>query len=159
MTSRTLSNKQIKSLDFQIDHLYKSIRKTVDTQSYLDVVWNEQLFSGFGESLRIVTNYSLFMDWHRDTQRTQVFDKYLLHYAIGKDPASILEKQIKIKQFGREIDPIETDVTTETLKQAIDDYKMPYKKIRSIAISLAEAKDFTGIVSALGYVREKYKGL
>ena len=157
MTRRPLSTEQIEALDFQTDHLYKSFRRTVETQSYQDAVWNRELFTALGKSLSAATNYSAFMDWHRDAARTPVFDKYLLHYALGDTPSFTLEKKIQYKQFGHDSEAKRTDVTLSTLKQAIDNRRVPYRKIQSMAMSLADAHDFAGIVEALEYVREKYQ--
>ncbi len=157
MTNRALSNEQTEALDFQTDQLYESFRRTVKTQHHLDAVWNKEIFIVFGRSLSVATDYSNFMKWKRDTARTPVFDKYLLHYALGSIPSDILNHQIQSRQFGHESEAEETDVTPNTLKRAIDNSKIPYRKIESMAISLAYAHDFAGIVDVLGYAREKYQ--
>ncbi|MBS3168872.1 hypothetical protein J4210_00145 [Candidatus Woesearchaeota archaeon] len=157
MTSRTLSNEQIEALDFQTDQLYESFRRTVETQSPQDAVWGQELFAAFGKSLSVVTNYSAFMDWSRNTARTPVFDKYLLFYALGSTPSLTLEQQIQARQFGHESEAKKTDVTPEALKQTIDDSNVPYTKIQFRARSLADAHNFTGIVDALEYARERYQ--
>ena len=157
MGSRTLSTKQIEALDFQTDQLYESFRRTVETRSPQDAVWNTELFGAFETSLGVATSRSAFMDWNRDARRTPVFDKYLLYYALGNTPSYILEKQIKARPHSHDSEAKETDVTLDTLKQAIDNTQVPYEKIRVMAMYLAEAHDFAGIVDALGYAREKYQ--
>jgi hypothetical protein len=156
MTSKTLSSEQTKTLDFQTDHLYESFKRTIETQCHQDAIWNKELFTTFAKSLSIATNYSNFMNWNRDTIRTPIFDKYLLHYALGNIPSMILEEQILQRQFGLAYEAKKTNVTLDILKEAINNTRMPYKKIQPIALSLANAKNFTGIVNALEYVREKY---
>ena len=157
MTSKTLSKEQIKALEFQTNQLYESFRRTVDTQVHQDAIWNRELFTAFGKSLSDATNYSAFMDWNRDSQRASVFDKYLLHYALGSTPSFTLEQVTRARQHGHEFPTKETEVIADTLKQAIDNPKVPYSRIQLMAMSLGDAHDFAGVVSALGYVREKYQ--
>lgn len=157
MTSRTLSKEEIQSLEFQTDQLYESFRRAVETQVHQDAVWSKELFAAFGKSLSIITNYSAFIDWKRGAQITPVFDKYLLHYAIGSNPSFTLEQVTHSRELGHEFPANETEFTAEALRQAIDNPKVTYSKIQFMAMSLGNSHDFAGIVSALEYAREKYQ--
>ena len=156
MTSKTLSNEQIQALEFQTDQLYEAFRRAVKSQVRQDAVWLRELFGAFGTSLIAATNYSAFMNWGRDAQRTSVFDKYLLHYALGSNPSYSLEQLTEARQLGHEPTAKETEVTADTLRQAIDNSRAPYSKIQVMAMSLGDAHKFAEIVSALRYVREKH---
>lgn len=157
MTRRTLSEEQIKALDFQTDQLYASFRRAVETQVYQDAVWNKELFEAFGKSLKEATNYSVFTNWNRDTARAQIFDRYLLLYALGNISSIKLEEQVIVRDHGWGLEARATEVTADTLKQAIDNNKVPYARIGLMVMKLAEAHDFAGIVKAMGYVQEKYQ--
>lgn len=157
MASRTLTKEQRGSLDFQTDQLYESFRRTLDTQSHQEAIWNNGLFKAYEKSLNAATNYSAFMDWKRDTKRALVFDKYILHYAVGSNSSHNLEQDIQFKQFGHGSKAKETDVTVDSLKKAIDNNKVSYHIIQSMVMSLTNAHDFAGIADVLGYVREKHQ--
>src|SRR3989339_520975 len=90
MTSQTLTDEQVKALDFQVDQLYHTFKRALETQSYQDAVWSQESFAAFGKSLIEATNHSAIMRWRRDTKRAGVFDKYLLTYALGYGPSGKL---------------------------------------------------------------------
>lgn len=153
MTSTRLTQEQIGALDFQTEQLYKSFTRAVVSRSLQDAVWSRELFTAFGRSLEYATNFSAFMDWHRNSQRTPVFDKYLLHYAIGSVSAIDLERNLQTSRP----EAINTDVVAvDDLKRAIDG-KEPYRRIQTMAMSLSAEGDYDGILDVLQYVRKKFQ--
>ena len=156
MTSKTLSKEQIQALEFQTDQIYESFKRAVDTQNIQDAIWLNGLFSAFDESLHEVTTPFAWVNWKRESLETPIFDKYLLYYAIGHSPSNILEELVQIRQYGHDYPAKETHFTVDNLKQYIDNTKGSYSKIQDVSISLGEAHKFSGIIDALGYVRDKY---
>lgn len=160
MAKNSLSNEQIASLEYQIDQLYSSFERAVITKQSFDATWSCNMFLAYDETLNEFTN-STHHKWSRSrhSKRARVFDKYLLYFTIGKTTLSNLEKQEydKLNKLNGEDKPAEKcDASFDILKKAIDDDKKSYSNIQTIAMKMAMAHDYAGILQAFEYIREKY---
>jgi hypothetical protein len=160
MTSRTLTNEQKSSLDFQTDQLYESLKRAVNTQVNEDTIWVYGLLKTFGKSLDAATNHSGFRNWSRTSLRTALFDKYFLQYLISENAAIAIKNVTEAKTFSSNkylLKAEETNVNAEVLKQKINNHSTSYSTITSISLSLGKAQKFNELIDVLDYVREKYQ--
>lgn len=177
MEIKTLSDKQRELLDFQVKQTYESFNKASNTKYHHAAIWNKELFLGYRKSLIYAAGYSEFGSLKRDDGQKLVFDKYILHLVLGDIPSCILEENLQVKDFRKKLEDSEQiksfpniidigdfrndtkseAITYNKLKVAIDNIKTQYKEIESMAISLADKKDFSTIVNAMSYVMQKYQ--
>src|SRR3989338_8981964 len=99
-----------------------------------------KLYEALGDSLSVATDGAGFMDWNRGTQQADLMDRYLLQYALGNVHAVALQRTVEQeRRLGRFYDLRPTEVTETDIKVALDNKKIPYRRLQTMAINLGDA--------------------
>lgn len=155
----------VNSLERQTDIAFAELKIAIATRNPLHVLWVKNLYSALGISLDRVTGTSNFnyMWWNRGTQRANLFDRYVLQYAIGSTAAEGLMRrtqpelkphaEISDEDFGKGMDLVKKFIDTKKIGK----HRTKYTAVSEMTQKLAEEGAFRLITGAMDYVRENYK--
>lgn len=149
MREDKLTQPEVEALEFQTNQLYKALKRAISTKRDLDILWTKGLESELHSSLKITTGADRYWDWNRGTPESDLFDRYVLQKRLIGAAATYLE-YLKERVM-------ETDVTKNKIIAAIDNKKIPYGELYSMARDLAWAGKFGIVLQALDYVRKHYQ--
>lgn len=152
---KKLSPEEITSLEAQTETAFNAFTRAVKTKSPVDAKWAFGLYGCLLESLTIATDYAPFMNWRRGTQKSACFDQYILPYAVGCVPSSLLLQQAE--RIGN-ISARETDTTADDVIEIIDSGRqVTYDNLNVYVSRLAETDNFAAVQTVLEYIRRKFQ--
>lgn len=151
MPSITLSPERVEALDFETAQAFEAFQRAVSSRDNLEAHWSRGMFDALVNSLVQASRGSI-MGWRRGTKKADLFDRYILQYALGN--GSSLELTRATTQGYKESP---TDITEESLRQSIDSRQGRYLDLDNKAASLARAGNFDAIVRTLKYVRDNIR--
>lgn len=151
MANIKLSNKQVDSLDFQTEILYKTLDRAIKTGESQDAFLLKETTHVYGNLIQWTTNSKTTNLKGRQFQNNAL-DNFMLQFVIVDALADYLQMAIAHSEY--EPGSIKNTTTGDKyLRDLINNPKIDYNTIKNSVADLAQHQNFTEIMSGLNYVK------